>query len=335
MSDADWRALERRWEANPGDQDLLQRVLLARARAGVPPSRRLLDGVVRPPRPFTSTQPLEVWALLPSGHVERVGVTPRLLGRSLELPAHRRWWVKPSAALDDARLGELVAELAEREVPGLELDARRLTDAGLAHLRRLPRLRTLIVKAGRAVTDAGVAQLPALGELENLYLWGCTGITDAGAASLGELQALTSLQLPGSQLTDAGAAELGRLERLTELALTSSKLTDAGLEQLGRLRGLAALDLDVTARISDAGLAALTGLEQLLKLNLLGCVRITDAGMVHVARLTRLRLLVVRALSGTQGVSDVGIAAVRGGAPDCVVRHTWDPQAWHYYPWDA
>jgi hypothetical protein len=335
VADTDWRSLERTWEAHRGDQDLLQRAIQARRRAGVAVSRRLLDGVVAPSRELSTRLPLEVWAVLPTGQVERVGETPRWLGRPLTIPSHRRWWVKPLSPLVDAGVGELVAELVELAVPGLELDARRLTDAGLEPLRGMTGLQTLIVKSGRHVTDGGVAHLRALGALENLYLWGCTAISDAGVASLSELQQLTSLQLPGSQLTDRGAEALSRLQRLTELGLTSSKITDAGLVHLGRLRGLAALDLDVCQRLTDAGLEALGGLDQLVKLNLLGCTGITDAGMVHLARLEQLRLLIVPALHGSRGVSDAGIAQVRAGARRCVVRQTWDAHAWEYYPWNS
>jgi len=335
VADGDGRHLERSWEASPGDQDLLQRAILARRRAGAPASRRLLDGVVLPPRQLISRLPLEVWVVLPSGQVEKVGQTPRWLGRPLVIPAHRRWWVKPPAPLLDARVAELASELAEHRVPGLELDARRLTDAGLVHLRGLTGLRTLIVKSGRHVTDAGVGHLCGLDRLEYLYLWGCTAITDAGAEHLSQLQALTSLQLPGTQLTDAGAASVAKLQGLTELGLTSSKITDAGLLSLARLHGLAALDLDVCPRITDAGLEALGGLDQLIKLNLLGCLGITDAGMVHLARLERLRLLILPALRGERGVSDAGAEVVRQGARQCVVRQTWDAHAWQYYPWDA
>lgn len=335
MADRDWRAHERRWEAAPGDQDLLQRAMLARRRAGAPVSRRLLDAVVHPAREFRSRLALEAWGVLPNGQVEKLGQTPRWLGRPLTIPPHRRWWVKPPAPPRDARMAELAAELAEQQVPGLEVDARYVTDAGLVHLRGLDGLETLIVKSGRHVTDAGVAYLSQLPRLENLYLWGCTAITDQGAEHLRRLTELTSLQLPGSALTDAGASHLASMPRLTELGLTSSRITDVGLAALGSLRGLAALDLDVCQRLTDAGLEALVGLEQLVKLNLLGCLGIGDAGMVHLARLPQLRLLIVPALHAGRGVSDAGIETVKHALRGCVVRQSWDPHAWQYYPWDG
>jgi len=327
--DADWRTLERRSLAARGDQDLLAQALRARRRAGAPVSRRLLDMRVHPAREFGSRLHLRVWARLPSGALEEVGRTPRWLGRPLEVPEHRQWWVEPLVPPRNDGLRELAADLARHEVPGLELPASRVNDAGLAHLRGVTGLTMLWIKGGRHLTDRALGHLAELSALTSLKLWGCAAVTDEGAATLSRVTELTSLSLPGAQLTDRGAAELARLERLTELALNSSRVGDAGLGHLSRLEGLASLDLD-SCPVGDAGLAHVGRLADLVKLSLLGCRAVTDAGLRHLEGLEQLQLVILG-----PDVTEDGAAALQRARPGCVVSRRWDPRAWDHYPWDG
>ena len=61
---------------------------------------------------------------------------------------------------------------------------RATTDAGLAHVARLPTLKFLILRDA-PVTDAGIQQLSALTQLESLYSRR-TAVTDEGIARLKE-----------------------------------------------------------------------------------------------------------------------------------------------------
>jgi hypothetical protein len=63
------------------------------------------------------------------------------------------------------------------------------------------------------VTDAGVAHLTGLTRLRRLKLCD-THVTDAGLASLEGLTDLEELDLHGTSITDAGLAHLGVLAKL-------------------------------------------------------------------------------------------------------------------------
>ena len=189
------------------------------------------------------------------------------------------------------------------EIPRVqELDlysATRITNDGIAVLKRLPNLRKLNI-AHVQVTDAGLAHLKAIKTLESLRLLD-RDITDAGLRHLAELLRLRELDLPrphfidpnmnknyytdeglkaisglaslemlhlgGIGVTDVGVRHLGRLTRLKELHLFGcDRITDEGLKAIGRMQSLE--DLSVShARISIAGLKALNGLTNLKNLD--------------------------------------------------------------------
>jgi hypothetical protein len=115
------------------------------------------------------------------------------------------------------------------------LDARgsSITDAGIAHLKRLTRLSELNLMNRTAVTDAGLRQLKGLTRLEKLYLGG-TAVTDAGLSHLQDLPALRILELTGTRVTDASISSLERLSQLEELGLSGTEVSEAGVQELKR-----------------------------------------------------------------------------------------------------
>jgi len=86
------------------------------------------------------------------------------------------------------------------------LNDTELTDAGLVHLRDLPKLRFLSL-TGTQITDAGL-----------VYLEGLTN--------------LKALSLDNTQITDAGLVQLKRLTKLEALGLSDTKVTDEGVKKL-------------------------------------------------------------------------------------------------------
>jgi hypothetical protein len=85
----------------------------------------------------------------------------------------------------------------KQESPGL-------TDATLARIGRLSRLRTLSV-GGQVITDAGLKHLAILDQLQSLDLVG-TEITDAGLEHLKTLRSLKSVDLTRTNVTAQGVS---------------------------------------------------------------------------------------------------------------------------------
>lgn len=152
------------------------------------------------------------------------------------------------------------------KVPQLEtLTIRNMfvTDAKLANLAGMTRLKTLSLgfNTGRIicypirVTDAGLAHLKKLAGIETLELEQIT-ITGEGLEHLQGLVHLRRLSLSKSRLTDAGLAHVKAFARLKDLDLSYTKITDAGLAHLKGLAGLKALDLRKTG-VSEQGVKRL------------------------------------------------------------------------------
>src|SRR5688500_16164192 len=154
MPDDSWRAHERMWLANPGDQDALQRAISARRRAGMPVPAWMLEKQVHGPRTFESEHELHLFALLPDGRTRGLGQTPCEGG--VAVPEHRALWVQPATPTDES-LADLAADVdLARALPGLAL--------------------------GPDVSDAGLTHLASFGALARLDLAGCTKVGPAGLA---------------------------------------------------------------------------------------------------------------------------------------------------------
>jgi hypothetical protein len=141
-----------------------------------------------------------------------------------------------------------------------------LTDADLAGLQGIKRLRSLRLCSEKKLTDAGTTTLKGLKELQLLDLSG-TKITDAGMANLEGLTDLRFLSLGVARITDAGLAPVERLKYLQTLSLQGTRISDAGLTHLEHLRFLRNLNLDGT-QVTDAGMVHLNGMSNLERLSL-------------------------------------------------------------------
>lgn len=128
-----------------------------------------------------------------------------------------------------------------------------ISSAGLAHLADLTNLTNLNLSANPRITDDGMEHLARLPRLAVLRLFS-TGVSDGGLAHLGRLTSLEVLNLSGTEITDAGLAHLKGLVRLRSLtlggemiptpSLGSTHVTDAGLIHLRALPSLESLWLD-------------------------------------------------------------------------------------------
>lgn len=111
------------------------------------------------------------------------------------------------------------------------------TDASLAQLRSLTRLRELLLAISGSpapgITDKGMSFLASLPSIEKLGLFYCTNITDVGLQWIGRLPNLKELYLTFSAITDEGLNGLKPLQKLEVLNIAkSANITDKGAEVL-------------------------------------------------------------------------------------------------------
>jgi hypothetical protein len=114
---------------------------------------------------------------------------------------------------------------------------RLVTDGGLAQLRSLPVLETLLIDG--PFTDAGVASLAALEKLIDLDLfWHVTGITSEAFGHLRRLPNLTSLGCDGKLSDNAAMSHIAGFPQLRKLRAQESAATDDGFVALSRSKTL-------------------------------------------------------------------------------------------------
>jgi hypothetical protein len=147
-------------------------------------------------------------------------------------------------------------------------------DRRLAHIAGLPRLERLVIQIG-AVSEDGLKRICRLKSLRELIL-DFTIVTDDGLRAL---------------------ASLTRLERLT----FEKAMDEHGLTQLRSPQSLRYLNI---REITNVGLAEIAGLAHLEFLEVQGD-RITDEGLASVARLPKLKSLVIG--QPKMGLSDAGL----------------------------
>jgi hypothetical protein len=122
---------------------------------------------------------------------------------------------------------------------GLDVNATKMTDAGLKELAGLKSLQALYL-AGTQVTDAGLKEIAGRKSLQTLDVRR-TQVTDAGLKELAGLKSLQRLYLNHCDETDAGLKELAGLKNLQILNISASDVTDAGLKEVAGLKSLKSL----------------------------------------------------------------------------------------------
>ncbi len=132
-------------------------------------------------------------------------------------------------SLTDAGLAAL-EPLRELEALSVDGYGTRITTAGLVHLGRLTRLRS--VRLGESRVDSLDPLIPLAG-LEHLDLSG-SKVDDAGLAAIGSLPRLKDLELMETPVTDAGLASLRDCANLKEISLDGTRVGNEGLIMLAR-----------------------------------------------------------------------------------------------------
>lgn len=206
---------------------------------------------------------------------DRVGYAKRLVGD--------RHKIKGASF---ARLNEL------HDVEELDLvDTSYVDDVSLARIATAHSLKVLKLRSSR-ITAAGVAELRQLGNLETLVLRECHA--GGGFEFLSHLMNLTNLDLSGSNLlTDDVLVQIGRRSSLKSLDLTGcSYSSGSSLSPVGELTGLESLHLDLSslAKIELTPLRHLTRLKH-LTLQLPHGVAVTDLqALAHLQQLESLHV---------------------------------------------
>jgi len=210
---------------------------------------------------------------------------------------------------------------------------RNLTSRGMAALRQLPELHTLVLESGSEVRAAEVVSQgllpPKLASLTlrglpfgNLFS-GCvsipccsTRLTKLELSSLegahdGQLRRLLSFFPNISDLSLAGCAELGDtavphlvlLPKLQELSLNGCGIVGHSLEHLRQLPRLRVLGFRGCGQLADAGLVQLVQLPALEELDVSECGAVSEQALLHVAecapRLVRLDVSGCKAVTRT------------------------------------
>jgi Leucine-rich repeat (LRR) protein len=159
----------------------------------------------------------------------------------------------------------------------LRLGSRQATDEVLEHIKGLAHLEELYVDQPSEVTDAGVAHLERLTKLKDLYI-SRSQMTDVGLSHLKGLTRLERLAIQCNSISDRGLAHLQGLEKLQELylGLSNREITDEGLADLEGLKDLEVLDLQCS-QVTNRGLEHLKGLPKLREVRY-GGSRVTDEG---------------------------------------------------------
>lgn len=153
-----------------------------------------------------------------------------------------------------------------RLLGGSAARAQALTTENMVHLRCMKNLETL--ELTYLATDAWVANIAGLTKLRVFACGPATHLTDASMSVFAGLPELRTLTIHGAAITDAGVARLSNLQHLEVLGLNRTAVTDTSLTTIGRFP-LRLLFLSFT-RISDAGLPRLYGLGGLERLDIQG-----------------------------------------------------------------
>ena len=130
----------------------------------------------------------------------------------------------------------------------------QMTDAVLADVARIETITALDLGGSKALTDEGVRHLSRLPRLKHLDLGG-TAITDRGLQALRGLSALETLSLAGTHITDEGLAHLAHCHQLRQINLSWTRTGDGAIRALA---GKAQLhDFASGIGVTDAGIALL------------------------------------------------------------------------------
>jgi len=182
-------------------------------------------------------------------------------------------------------------ENAAEHLVEVDLSASEVTDDDLSFLKLCRNLESLKLAVAQRITDATLANIAGLTRLRRLDLsW--TGVTDRGLIHLRGLRNLEWLNLGAMYVTDAGLVHVAGLTSLKHLELGDARITDNGLAHLKDLTNLEYLAIGRAASyVTVKGLRALGQLRSLRVLKLPPVIGLRGGGLYQLRHLTKLREL--------------------------------------------
>jgi hypothetical protein len=253
MADEEWRALERAHAGAPADQVVLERLMQARRRAGLPIPARLLRAVSHEAFEIEVPKAFSLWFLPPRGPGAVLRPEPI---ESTGVPAHSTFGLTVTVR-DLANPALLRSVVGRHRLPGIRVVDAGMSLADLGALRGLRSLTTVIL-SGTTLIDA-LAPLASLENLSTLVL-DKTDVTGVGLAALSRLPALSVLEISSRNTgpTREGVAAIAMLSRLTDLSLERwGPGAEEGLPLLAGLTHLETLALRACPGVSPSDLTSL------------------------------------------------------------------------------
>lgn len=211
-------------------------------------------------------------------------VSDNALGVLAQLPALRSLQIHRGPRVGDEGLRYLSGCIGLRE---LYLKETAITDRGLAAIRKLPQVWSLILD-DTAVSDEGCAALAEMPQLSLLSL-NRTRVVGHGLAKLRDNEPF-NLYLEGTPATDDGVTAIAqRVSNLRLISLNQTVVGDHAARALSKLQGLNDVRFSHT-RLTDEGLAAFSGHPFLEVIYVEGCA--VSKAAVSALKKARRRLTV-------------------------------------------
>ncbi|MBM3735702.1 MAG: hypothetical protein FJW39_07935 [Acidobacteria bacterium] len=134
----------------------------------------------------------------------------------------------------------------------LVLSQAKITDAAMEHLRGLTEVRELDCHYAEYLTEDGVAHITGWKKIERLNLRG-TQVTSKVFEHLARMTSLRDVDIAFTQVDDEGFEQLVQLPHLERLAMGGNRLTGSAVQVLRPIRTLVHLDVGGIQRV-DSGL---------------------------------------------------------------------------------
>jgi Leucine-rich repeat (LRR) protein len=273
------------------------------AQKGDRPERKppLPVGPDNTPRPPAEPEPTGPWK--PSAAEKAAAQAVAKLGVGVH-EQNDGWRLDLEAAKDLDAVVKLLPRLSR--VAAVEV-ADKAADTHMAAFLHLKGLRRLRVRFNKKLTHAAFEQLGEASDLTVLDLWLVEKVTAATAAPVAGLKRLEELTFSHLPLGNKATPPLAQLRHLQKLVLTGCGLTEGALEPLEGLSALRELHLSYNEKLPGQELRHLAPLTRLTTLEV-RATRVGDKDLSHLSGLTSLTILDLEETA----TSDEGLAHLAG-----------------------